>query len=68
MEMENVGAPAVPIRCQDVVKNYKEMQKTDSRYSFEYGTEALLNVFTLHDFALFHVLEEEYGTEKAVNR
>ena len=21
-----VGAPAVPIRCQDVVENYKEMQ------------------------------------------
>jgi hypothetical protein len=67
MKMENVGAPAVPIRCQDVVKNYKEMQKTNPKYSFEFGTEALLNVFTLHDFAMFHVLEEEYGTEKAVN-
>jgi len=65
--MVEAGAPAAPIRCQDVVKNYQEMQKTMPRYTFEYGTEALLNVFTLHDFAMFHVLEEEYGSEKAIN-
>lgn len=65
--MVEVGVPAAPIRCQDVVKNYKELQKSDPRYTFEYGTEAILNIFTLHDFAMFHVLEEEYGSEKAVN-
>lgn len=65
--MTEVGMPTAPIRCNNVIENYKEMQKTKPRYTFEYGTEALLNVFTLHDFALFSVLEEEYGTEKAVN-
>ena len=65
--MVEVGVPAAPIRHQDIIKNYKELQKTKPRYTFEYGTEALLTIFTLHDFAMFHVLEEEYGTEKAVN-
>ena len=65
--MVEAGAPVTPIRCQDVIKNYKELQKTKPRYTFEYGTEALLTIFTLHDFSMFHVLEEEFGTEKAVN-
>ena len=65
--VSQVGAPATPIRCQDVVENYRELQKTKPRYTFEYGLESMLNIFTLHDFAMFHVLEEEYGTEKAVN-
>ncbi|MFH1766364.1 MAG: hypothetical protein ABIF09_19450 [Gemmatimonadota bacterium] len=65
--MKATGAPATPIRCQDVVKNYKELQKTKPRYTFEYGVDALLNIFTLHDYGMFHVLEEEFGTEKAVN-
>jgi hypothetical protein len=64
--MIEAGSPAVAIRCQNVIENYKELQKTKPRYTFEYGTEALLTVFTLHDFSMFHVLEEEYGTEKAV--
>jgi hypothetical protein len=60
------GVPS-PIRHHDVIENYKEIQKTKPYLTFEYGTKALLNTFTLHDFALFSTLEEEYGTEKAVN-
>ena len=55
-----------PIRYENVVKNYKEMAKTKPYLTLEYGLEALLNIFTLHDFSMFHVLEEEYGTDKAV--
>ncbi|MCZ7662581.1 MAG: hypothetical protein M5U22_06440 [Thermoleophilia bacterium] len=65
--MSTVPGVAAPIRGNDVVANYKEIQKTKPHLTFEYGVEALLNIFTLHDFAMFHVLEEEYGTEKAVN-
>jgi hypothetical protein len=62
-----VPGVADPIRRHDVIENYKELQKTKPMFTFEYGLRAMLNTFTLHDFALFHVLEEEYGTEKAVN-
>lgn len=56
-----------PIRHHDVVENYKALQKTNPRFTFEFGLKTMLNTFTLHDFAMFHVLEEEFGTEKAVN-
>jgi hypothetical protein len=62
-----VPGVAEPIRHHDVIENYRELQKTNPLFTFEYGLKAMLNTFTLHDFALFHVLEEEYGTEKAVN-
>jgi hypothetical protein len=65
--MSSVPGVEAPIRKNDIVANYKEIQKTKPYLTFEYGVEALLNIFTLHDFAMFHVLEEEYGTEKAVN-
>jgi len=56
-----------PIRFDDVAQNYKALQKTKPEFTLEYGVQAILTIFTLHDFAMFHVLEEEYGTEKAVN-
>jgi len=64
-----VAVPGVvnPIRFENVVENYKALQKTKPEFTFEYGLKALLTVFTLHDFSLFHVLEEASGTEKAVN-
>jgi hypothetical protein len=65
--MKATGAPTAPIRCQNVVENYRQLQKTKPRFSFEYGVDALLNIFTLHDFSMFSVLEQEFGTEKAVN-
>ncbi len=55
-----------PIRFDNVIENYKEMAKTKPYLTFEYGLEALLTIFTLHDFAMFHELEEEFGTDKAV--
>lgn len=56
-----------PIRHNNIVKNYQEMHKTKPYLTLEYGLEGLLNVFTLHDFSMFHVLEEEFGTEEAVS-
>ncbi len=56
-----------PIRYDDVVENYKALQKTKPEFTFEYGLKSMLTIFTLHDFSMFHVLEEEFGTEKAVN-
>ena len=55
-----------PIRHENVIENYKEMAKTKPYLTFEYGLEALLTIFTLHDFAMFHELEDEFGTDKAV--
>ncbi len=55
-----------PIRYDNVVENYKEMAKTKPYLTMEYGLGALLTVFTLHDFAMFHVLEEEFDTDTAV--
>lgn len=60
------GVPS-PIRHHDVVENYKDIQKKKPQLTFEWATRALLNTFTLHDFALYSVLEEEFGTEKAVD-
>jgi hypothetical protein len=64
-----VTVPGVPnpIRFDDVVENYKAIQKTKPEFTLEYGVKSILTIFTLHDFAMFNVLEEEYGTEKAVN-
>ena len=56
-----------PIRYDDVIENYRALQKTKPEFTFEFGLRAMLTVFTLHDFSMFHVLEEEFGTEKAVN-
>jgi len=56
-----------PIRFDNVVENYRALQKTKPEFTFEYGLKSMLTIFTLHDFSMFHVLEEEFGTEKAVN-
>ena len=56
-----------PIRFESVIENYKALQETKPEFTFEYGLKAMLTIFTLHDFAMFHELEEEFGTEKAVS-
>lgn len=55
------------IRCNDVVSNYREMQKTKPYLTFEHGLEAMLTIWTLHDYAMFNVMEQEVGTNRAVN-
>jgi hypothetical protein len=52
-----------PIRFENVVENYRALQKTKPEFTFEYGLKSMLTIFTLHDFSMFHVLEEEFGTE-----
>lgn len=56
-----------PIRCNNVVANYKEMQKTNPKLTFEHGLNAMLTLFTLHDYSMFTVMEQEVGTDRAAN-
>jgi len=56
-----------PIRCNNIVANYKEMQKTNPKLTFEHGLEAMLTIWTLHDYSMFTVMEQEVGTDRAVN-
>jgi hypothetical protein len=56
-----------PIRCNNVIANYKEMQKTNPKLTFEHGLDAMLTLFTLHDYSMFTVMEQEVGTDRAVN-
>jgi len=55
------------IRNNDVVKNYKELQKIKPHLTFEHGVESLTKLFTLHDYSMFTVMEQEVGTDRAVN-
>lgn len=56
-----------PIRCNNIVANYKEMQKTNPKLTFEHGLKAMLTIWTLHDYSMFTVMEQEVGTDRAVN-
>lgn len=56
-----------PIRNNDIIENYKEMQKTNPKLTFEHGLRAVLTLFTLHDYSMFTVMEQEVGTDRAVN-
>ena len=56
-----------PIRCNNIVANYKEMQKTNPKLTFEHGLNAMLTLFTLHDYSMFTVMEQEVGTDRAAN-
>lgn len=55
------------IRHNDIVENYKELQKTHPYLTFEYGVEAFVTLWTLHDYAMFVVMEKEVGTDRAAN-
>lgn len=56
-----------PIRNNNIIENYKEMQKTRPSLTFEHGLEAMFMLWTLHDYAMFTVMEQEVGTDRAVN-
>lgn len=58
---------AKPIRNNNIIANYKEMQKTKPYLTFEHGLEAMLTIWTLHDYSMFTVFEQEVGTDRAVN-
>ncbi|MEW6273680.1 MAG: hypothetical protein AB1556_00980 [Bacillota bacterium] len=53
-------------RTNSVVENYKQLRKDNQYQTPEYGLKTLLTTFTLHDVLLFEMLEEEFGTPKAV--
>lgn len=56
-----------PIRNNNIIENYKEMQKSKPSLTFEHGLEAMFMLWTLHDYAMFTVMEQEVGTDRAVN-
>lgn len=56
-----------PIRNNCAVENIKEMQKTNPHMNFERGYDSILTLWTLHDYAMFTVMEQEFGTDKAVS-
>ena len=56
-----------PIRNNNAVANIKELQKTNPHLTFEREYDAVLTLWTLHDYAMFTVMEEEVGTDRAVN-
>jgi hypothetical protein len=56
-----------PIRNNNAVANIKEMQKSNPHLTFEREYDAILTLWTLHDYSMFSVMEKELGTDKAVN-
>lgn len=58
--------PDMKFRNNDVVKNIKQLQKNFPHITMEYMVEGLLTLWTRHDYAMFSVMEKEFGTDKAV--
>jgi hypothetical protein len=56
-----------PIRNNNAVANIKELQKTNPHLTFERAYDAMLTLWTLHDYSMFTVMEKEVGTDRAVN-
>jgi hypothetical protein len=53
-------------RHENVVKNLQELQKVYPYLTPEYVIESLLTLWTRHDYAMFTVMEQEFGTDQAV--
>jgi len=56
-----------PIRNNNAVANIKELQKTNPQLTFEREYDAILTLWTLHDYSMFTVMEEEVGVDRAAN-
>jgi len=56
-----------PVRNNNAVANIKELQKTNPHLTFEREYDVMLTLWTLHDYSMFKVMEEEVGTDRAVN-
>jgi hypothetical protein len=54
------------IRNENVVKNLEELQKQFPYLTKDHVIESLLTLWTRHDYAMFTVMEREFGTDKAV--
>jgi hypothetical protein len=54
-------------RNENVVKNLQTLQKAFPYLTPEYAIESLLTLWTRHDYAMFTVMEQEFGTDKAVH-
>jgi len=53
-------------RNEDVVKNLKMLQQQFPYMTLEYVVQSLLTLWTRHDYSMFTVMEQEFGTDKAV--
>jgi len=53
-------------RNENIIKNLQQLQKKFPHLTLEYAVESLLTLWTRHDYAMFTVLEQEFGTDKAV--
>ncbi|OGO64006.1 MAG: hypothetical protein A2029_10210 [Chloroflexi bacterium RBG_19FT_COMBO_47_9] len=53
-------------RNENVIENLKQLQKVFPYLTPEYAVESLLTLWTRHDYAMFKVMEKEFGTDKAV--
>jgi hypothetical protein len=53
-------------RNNNVVENLKTLQKAFPYLTPEYAVQSLLTLWTRHDYAMFTVMEKEFGTSKAV--
>jgi hypothetical protein len=62
----NAAPINMKFRNENVVKNMKELQKQFPYLTPEYAVESLLTLWTRHDYAMFMVMEKEFGTDKAV--
>ena len=56
-----------PIRNDNAIANLKEMQKINPQLTFERAYDNVLTLWTLHDYAMFTMMEKEVGTDRAVN-
>lgn len=53
-------------RTDSVIENFRQLEKDNPNQSLEFGVKNFLRIFTRHDGFMFQTLEEEFGTEKAV--
>jgi len=57
---------AKEMRHNRFIENMRDLQKLHPEYTWEKAYNDAMELFTLHDYAAFKTLEEEAGTEKAV--
>jgi hypothetical protein len=66
MSTQEIKFEDMKFRNADVVKNMATLQKQFPYLTPEYAVESLLTLWTRHDYSMFTVMEQEFGTAKAV--
>jgi hypothetical protein len=55
------------VRTNNVVENYRQMEKKVPKMTLAYGLKGMLTCFTNHDYLGFFLNEERFGTDAAVD-